>query len=185
MLDGVAFPDQLAACTADAAALTATLSEAQGRWRPEPGRWSVAECLAHLAATARQYEPGLEKAARTVRSRGRQLPGPYRPSWFGRQLAGFMEPGRGARVRTSATLTPPSGVTLADAARAFAEAQRMLQATLDMTTGLDLDSATLRSPVLPVLRLSLGTVLAMLTAHERRHLAQARRVIEATGFPVA
>lgn len=176
---------QLAACSADMAALAGGLTEAQGRWRPGPGRWSVAECLAHLAATARQYQPGLDRAAATARERGRRATGPFRPGWLAGRLVAAMEPGGGARMRTTAALTPPAEVTLADAAREFRRAQDALTATLAAVDGLDLGSATLRSPVLPVLRLSLGTACAVLAAHERHHLAQARRVVEEPGFPTA
>lgn len=177
--------EQFAACTADGAALATTLTEAQGRWRPGPGRWSVAECLAHLAAIARQYQPGLDVAAATVRARGRPARGAFQPGWLGRRFVAAMEPASGRRLRTTAVLTPRADVTLGDAARDFAAAQAALTATADVTAGLDLGSATLRSPMLPVLRLSLGAALAGLAAHERRHLAQARQVVGATGFPVA
>jgi hypothetical protein len=95
-----------------------------------------------------------------------------------------MEPGAGARLRTTPALTPPADVSLADAARAFEASQATLRGVVADVGGLDLRSARLRSPVAPVLRLTLGTALAMLAAHERRHLAQARRVTEAPGFPV-
>lgn len=180
---------QFAACSAEARSLAA-LGEAQGRWRPAPDRWSVAECLAHLAKTARQYEPGLLAAVRAARARARRAPpggAAFRPGWFGRRMVATMEPveaGRG-RLKAPASFAPPGGVTLAHAARAFEESQAMLDGVLAAADGFDLRSARLRSPVTPLLRLSLGTALAMLAAHERRHLAQARRVVEAPGFPVA
>lgn len=176
---------QLAACSADAAALAGALTETQERWRPGPGRWSVAECLAHLAATARQYQPGLDEAAAAARARGRRATGAFRPGWFARRLVAAMEPNAGARMRTTAALTPPGDASLEDAARGFRRSQAALEATLGKVDGLDLGSATLRSPVLPVLRLSLGAAFAVLAAHERRHLAQARRVVQDPGFPVA
>lgn len=176
--------DQFDACSAQAAAF-AGLSEAQGRWRPGPNRWSVAECLAHLAATARQYEPGLTAAAGEVRARGRRAAGAPRPGFWGRRLAALMEPGAGARIRRTPALAPPGDVSLADAARAFDASQAMLRGVVAEVDGMDLRSARMQSPVAPVLRITLATALAMLAAHERRHLAQARRVTEAPGFPVA
>ena len=176
--------DQFAVCNGEAAAL-AELSEAQGRWRPGPERWSVAECLAHLAATAREYEPGVVVAVRRVRELGKPAPRAFRPGWFGRRIVAFMEPGAGRPVRTTAALTPPADVSLAEAVRVFEHSQAMLRGALAEVEGLDLGSARVRSPVAPVLSFSLGTAFAVLAAHERRHLAQARRVIEAPGFPVA
>jgi hypothetical protein len=39
------------------------------------------------------------------------------------------------------------------------------------------------SPVARWLRMPLGSGFAMMLAHERRHLAQARRVLSTEGFP--
>ena len=39
---------QFEAVTQEARDLAAGLSPAQWSWRPEPGRWSIAECLDHL-----------------------------------------------------------------------------------------------------------------------------------------
>lgn len=178
--------EQLAACTADADALLGGLTEVQGRWRPGPDQWSIAECVAHLAAIARQYQPGLDTAVAAVRARGRPAHGGFQPGWLGRRFVAAMEPTTGSRrLRTTAALTPPRTVTLAEAEREFGTAQAALRSVLETTAGLDLGSATVRSPILPLLRFSLGTALAGLVAHERRHLAQARRVTQAPGFPTA
>jgi len=54
---------------------------------------------------------------------------------------------------------------------------------LHQANGLDLARARMVSPVLRWLRMPLGSGFAMMLAHERRHLAQARRVLSAEGFP--
>jgi hypothetical protein len=54
---------------------------------------------------------------------------------------------------------------------------------LRQANGLDLARARVRSPVATWIQVPLGTGFAAMTAHERRHLWQARRVIEAPGFP--
>jgi hypothetical protein len=54
---------------------------------------------------------------------------------------------------------------------------------LRRANGLDLVRARVTSPVLRWRRFSLGAAFAMLAAHERRHLCQARRVAALTEFP--
>ena len=44
--------------------------------------------------------------------------------------------------------------------------------------GLDLRRARRRSPMLPVMKWSLGTMFALVLTHERRHIWQARQVTE-------
>lgn len=176
--------DQLRAATGDARDLIAGLTDAQLGWRPGPGRWSVAECLAHLAATAEAYDPRLEAAARRGREAGRTAPSPaaYRPGRIGRWLVGSMEPPPKRRLRAPRAFAtgerPP-----ASAPGRFFRAQEALEARIHEADGLDLGRVRLASPVTSLLRLPLGTMLLFLLAHERRHLWQARRVREADGFP--
>jgi hypothetical protein len=54
---------------------------------------------------------------------------------------------------------------------------------LRQANGLDLARARVASPLTRWLRMSLGSSFALMVAHERRHLAQARRVTRAPGFP--
>jgi hypothetical protein len=51
------------------------------------------------------------------------------------------------------------------------------------SSGLDLGRIKFRSPLIPLLRLSLGTWFQFLLAHERRHLWQARQVRQELRFP--
>jgi len=54
---------------------------------------------------------------------------------------------------------------------------------LGRANGLDLSRARVISPVSKWLRFSLGTLFAVIAAHERRHLSQARRIAAMPGFP--
>ena len=74
--DGMSVPadirdleDQLDKVDQDAGALVAGLTEARGAWRQNPGSWSVAECLDHLATGNRVYLRGDGRAGRTRASR--------------------------------------------------------------------------------------------------------------------
>ena len=49
---------------------------------------------------------------------------------------------------------------------------------------LDLARARVSSPLARWLRFPLGSAFALMAAHERRHLGQARRVIQTAGFPL-
>lgn len=174
---------QLAAASADADALVAGLDDEAGRWRPGPGRWSVAECLAHLAVTTRLYLPALERGVADARARGATPRGAFHPGPVGRWLIRAMEPVTGRGLRAPPSMAPPADASLADAVRDFADGQRRLRAVAADAATVDLGRARVRSPVFPLVRFPLGTALLMLAAHERRHLAQARRVVETPGFP--
>jgi hypothetical protein len=54
---------------------------------------------------------------------------------------------------------------------------------LRQANGLDLGRARVSSPVAAWVRLSLGSAFALMVAHERRHLWQARGITRLEGFP--
>lgn len=170
---------ELAAATADAQAIAAGLDDAEGRARPAAGGWSVAECLTHLAATTRIYLPVLHAAIARAHAEGRLAGRPFRLGLVGRWMVGSMEPPVRLPMRAPRAIAPPSDVALTDALRDFVATQDDLRRCVSSTAGLDLGAVRVASPIAPLLRLRLGTSLAVLAAHERRHLWQARRVREA------
>ena len=56
---------------------------------------------------------------------------------------------------------------------------------MEATRGLDLDSITITSPVARFVTYSLMDAYRIIVVHEQNHFVQARRVMEAPGFPGA
>jgi hypothetical protein len=54
---------------------------------------------------------------------------------------------------------------------------------LEAADGLDLDAVQVYSPFVPLLHVSLDAAWAIVTGHERRHLAQALGVLQHPDFP--
>jgi hypothetical protein len=74
--------------------------------------------------------------------------------------------------------TPVHGQPVTAILPTFLHLQRQLVIQADRAEGLDLARVKVKSPIAPVLRLSLAATFAQIAAHERRHIAQARRVRE-------
>lgn len=170
---------------ADATQLLVGLTDTQFNWRPQPGRWSISECLVHLNLTARVYLPVIDQAIARARSRGLYGRGPFRYGVVGRWLIRSMEPPPARRFRAPKPLAPPEHHELAAVRAEFVNLRNEFLERIRRANGLDLSRATLRSPVLKVkiLRFRLCECFAFLAGHERRHLWQARQVLEAPGFP--
>ena len=176
--------DQLTAIQQDAPGLLSPLSPEQCAWRPEPHRWSVGDCFAHLNTTADASLPILDAAIEQGRARGLTGNGPFGYSWFDRMLVGSMEPPPRIRTRTTRRFVPPA--IMRDPAALLAEFmtwQERLAAVIRRADGLDLRRIRMRSPVLSWLGYSLGAGFGIVLAHERRHLWQARQIRTAPGFP--
>jgi hypothetical protein len=173
----------LDAAAGDARALVAGLSEAQGTWRAEPGSWSVAECLDHLATANRVYLKAMEPPAARALSGGRRRRGPARPGVIGRWFVASLEPESRRKMKAPAAIRPRASPGLADAAGAFFASQEEVRAFLRSYGGVDLSGVHFPNPFIPGVRFSLATGLHVIAAHERRHLHQAwrvRRTLETT-----
>lgn len=175
---------QAEAARAEARSLCQGLSEAQLQWRPAPGSWSIAECLDHLARAGAWFVKQAGHGLDDARARGLRAAGPYRLRPFDRFAAGLLEPPvRRLRARAPRGSEPAALLDPRAALAAFEQLQDRLVARVRECDGWDLRGARARSPWHPALKLSLGGLLQVMLAHERRHLWQARRVRQAASFP--
>lgn len=173
-----ALEDQLDAAERDAQALVDRLSEQQGGWRAEPGSWSVAECLDHLAIANRVYLGAMQPPAIRAREQGRRRRGPAAPGFVGRWFVRTLEPPVRARFKGKAPrrIRPRVAPALADAFASFSASQNEVREFLRAYAELDLARVRFANPFVRGVRFSLATGLHVITAHERRHLWQAWRV---------
>jgi len=170
--------DQLDAAERDARLLVAGLTEQQSAWRPEPGSWSVAECLDHLATANRVYLRAMNEPADRARAKVRARRGPAVPGIIGRWFVRWLEPPVNPRLKGKAPriIRPRTAPPLADAFAAFTASQRDVRVFVRSYADLDLAGVRFPNPFIPGVRFSLATGLHVITAHERRHLWQAWRV---------
>ncbi len=153
------------------------LSEEQLRWRPQPGRWSIAELLVHLNLTNQTYVPVIEASLREGRSRGLTAPAqPFELGFVGAQFARSMEPQR-IKMRAPKMIRPLLQGPALEALPQFLRSQEMVARAMDASDGLDLASVRFTSPYFRLLRLSVIAGFGVITAHERRHLWQAEQIL--------
>lgn len=162
------------AASADARALVSGLGEALGTWRAAPEKWTIAECLDHLAAGNRVYLEAMRPPADRAVTGGRRRRGPAQPGLIGGWFARWMEPPARPLFRTKAPrkIRPRVSPPLGDAVAAFLASQEELQAFLRQFAAIDLAGVTFPNPLVPGIRFSLATGLHVLAAHQRRHLWQ-------------
>jgi DinB superfamily len=169
--------------SADADALVTPLRDEQFTWRPGPNRWSIAECLEHMNATARSYLPAIDEGIADAIRHGAYAEGPFRYSLIGRLFSRLMEPPARFRMRTSADKQPgpqrPKRETLAG----FRAYQVQYVDRLRQANGIDLSRSCVQSPLASWIRIPLGSAFATMAAHERRHLWQAGKITQMDGFP--
>lgn len=158
------------------------LSEAQLAWRPEPGRWSIAGCLAHLSTAGEAIVPRLEKAVAQAEPDA-EAAGPVRPGLLARTLIFMMEPPHRLRLKAPPLFVPaPVEDPAAELPRFLALKERLVRCIED-GAGRDLRRPKVPSPAEERMRLAVGEWLRFIAAHERRHLWQAERLRRSAAFP--
>jgi hypothetical protein len=165
----------LTAAAEDAAAVADGLDEAQGTWREAPDKWSVSECLDHLAVANRAYLAAMRPAAARARAEGRFRRGPALPRLVGRWFVKTMEPPVRPmrRLKAPTIIRPRQAPPLSDALASFQLSQEEVRAFLRANADLDLTGTRFVNPFVRGIRFSLATGLHVIPAHERRHLWQA------------
>ena len=78
---------------------------------------------------------------------------------------------------------PAAGRTRREILNAFRAYQVQYIDRLRQANGVDLARARVRVPANGWLRIPLGSGFQLMVAHSRRHLAQAKRVMDAENFP--
>jgi hypothetical protein len=173
-----ALRQQFEQLSAQADALVLPLSDEQLTRRPEPGRWSVAECIDHLNVTARAYLPRIDEAIADAIRRGLYGEGPFTYNWIGRLLIYALEPPPRFRTKAPELFEPGPPRSRQEVMAAFRAYQVQYIDRLRQANGLDLARARVISPAATWLRIPLGAGFASVVAHERRHLWQAGQVVE-------
>ena len=170
--------DELEAAERDAEALVDGLDEELGTERVEPGSWSVAECLDHLATGNRVYLRAMLEPADRARRRGRFRRRPAKPGWVGGLFVYTLEtpPKRWYKQKAPRRIRPRTSPPLAETFASFVAVQADVREFLRANADLDLAGIRFPNPFVRGIRFSLATGLHVITTHERRHLEQAWRV---------
>jgi hypothetical protein len=144
---------------------------------PAQGRWSAAECLAHLNLTNRAYLSLLDSAVEQLREKRVLGGGPFHLNWNARLLKYWLEPPSRLRLPTSVPFQP---VAVKDPSVALGEFQsigKALEEKLNSACGLALDRAKIVSPFAEKLKYNLYSAFVLIAAHNRRHLWQAEQAL--------
>jgi DinB superfamily len=163
--------------------LCSGLSATQFNWQPDGGRrWSIAQCLEHIARTTRLYGARLEQAIASAPALTEQ-DAAY-ANLAGRWLIWGMEPPALLKLPTQRTLQPPSTLDPAEVRRAFGDSLDYLSTLTAQALHIDASATRYANPLARDSRMfNVATGVLVMLAHTRRHLHQAGRVKAHKDFP--
>lgn len=174
---------ELEAIGPEADAAFGRLDARQLNWKPAASRWSVAQCLEHLLTTNDLMVARADEALDGLRGRSLWQRLPVWPGLLGRMLIRTQGPEVKRKFKAPGKSTPAASALDAGIVRRFVLQQCDLIAKLDAAANRDLASVVMVSPFASIVTYSVLDSWRLVVAHERRHVAQARRVMETPGFP--
>jgi hypothetical protein len=168
---------------ADAAETFGALSGEQLNWKPGEKSWSIAQCLDHLILTNQQFYPEFDKlAGGDRRNTFWQNYSPF-TGFFGRFLIKAVTEDSKKAKAPSKKIVPPSDLP-ADIVEQFQANVAEVCEKVFSVAGADRQKVVVSSPFLAVMTYKLDDAYSVLVEHTKRHIRQAKRVMQADGFPI-
>ena len=155
-----------------AAEAAAGLSHTQFNWRPVPGSWSIAECLAHLNWVDELYS---SKIAAAIDS-GIKGSGPFKLGWLESCFIHLLEPPYKIRFKAPQVFKPAPEHNVDHVLESWRRTRVTLLELAAKAEGLDLRRIRVTSPANNRVKVSLLGAFHVVIAHDRRHLWQAEQI---------
>ncbi len=154
------------------------LSLAELNRKPSADAWSVAQNIHHLIVINRTYFPiieGLHKGTYKVSWLGRVT---FIVNFFGNFVLKSVQPDRRRKMKTFKLWEPSASDLDANILQQFVEHQEKLKGSIISCQGFLRDGVVIASPANKNIVYKLSRAFDIIVAHEQRHLAQAREVVE-------
>lgn len=174
---------EVAAIGRETETLFGPLTGAQLNWKPGAEIWSVAQCLEHVLIVNRAMLKPLHAIAQ-----GRKQPKllervPLLPKLVAWMMAKSMSPQSTQKFKAPVAMTPSASTLDAQIVKEYGAHQRELMSCFQALDKSDLVSVVMVSPLMNLMTYSVLDACRIIVAHERRHMAQAQRIIQTVGFP--
>lgn len=158
------------------------LSAEQINWRPGAESWSIGQCFEHLIKTNKLFYDELDKIAGGARQNSFWENWSPLTSFGGKFLIKSLKSDERKFKAPSKAIVPPSEID-GDIIEQFLKHQREVIDKIKFTENADWRKTVVTSPFMKLITYSFEDGLRVVVEHEKRHLRQAERVLQADGFP--
>ncbi|MEO6222346.1 MAG: DinB family protein [Vicinamibacterales bacterium] len=162
--------------------LLVAMSASQLNWQPDGGRrWSVGQCLGHIATSTVFYAAHIDKAV--VSAPSTPVSG-ARPNPLGRAFIWLLEPPVKMRTRAPKAIQPKSSSDPDALRRQLQEGWAVVEDVTSRALKIDSGRVRFENPLANGRRVfNVAAGVFVLLAHARRHVLQAEQVKARADFP--
>jgi hypothetical protein len=145
--------------------------------RPDPAKWSIAECISHLNLTAATIQPKIDSAIKQGKENKIVGQGPFKSGLAGSLVLWIAEPPPKFKIKAPKKILPPASI--GDPSQVIGEFMRIQDEWARLAReadGLNLDKIKVSVDFRGLPPIRLGAMIPWMMAHQRRHLLQAEGV---------
>lgn len=176
--------DRLAGCADDVRTLFGDLSEEQFNWKSNPETWSVGQCIDHLVVTNRKEVPILKAALGGQHNKTFWEKLPVLPKLGGDFIVKAVNPENKKKNKAPAAFQPSSSDINTSVIDDYVALSATARELISKSEGMETAKMVVTSPIASFFTYSLAHAFEILVFHDRRHLDQAKRVMDSAMFPV-
>ena len=164
--------------------LASRLNMTQETWQPKNGeRWSIVECLDHLAISTAVYLDAMEPAIMEARSGAPGATVFRTAGWPSTKMVRDLEPPPRMKFPAPGKIRPRPTLNPEGILPRFLSTMDRVSALVTSTANKDLNTVRFRNPLFPLLRFTVASGFLIIAAHARRHVWQAEQVTHEPDFP--
>ena len=174
---------QINLVTREAKEKLCSLSPSQLNWKPDPKKWSIAQCLDHIMVSNKTYYPTFEKLlTHSYRLPLLQRLNPFK-KLFGPMMVKSLGPQPTKKFTAPKIFEPSSSDLPGSMVSNFVQHQAILGNYVERLNRLDTKKEVITSPVSGLISYSLEDAMRIISGHEQRHLNQALDILHHPNFP--
>lgn len=159
------------------------LTTDQLNWKPDPGEWSVGQCLDHLIVTSKAYFSTFEAVVQGTKGGNFWERLPVLPNLFGSWFYKAVHPATARPLPAPQTFRPTNSAVEPQICAQFSTQQQELIGYMQRSRDLPLDTIIMSSPIAVFVVYSVGDAYRILVAHQHLHIQQAERLLKLAAFP--
>ncbi len=143
--------------------------------KPNPDAWSILECFEHLNRYAAYYLPELERGVKSLENT--MPPNEWKPTFLGKKSIESVAPENMKAQKTFKRMNPVNSHLEPIVMNKFLEYQDRFANIIDSALKVNANKKIVKIEFMKFMKLTLADTILFMDAHQRRHLAQARKLV--------
>lgn len=160
-----------------------TLTNDHLNWKPSADKWSIAECVDHLAVTNKLYLDEVKNQLSLKQIKCDESKEIVKHKFFGKLIIKAVDPSNIKKTKTFKVFYPTLSNNDSSIIDKLIEIQEALIKTVTDSYNINFNKYIMSSPASRFIKENFSDVLEIIRLHNKRHLRQINNLISLSQFP--